>query len=119
MAGKRGAHGEVLRTREHYRCIYHTSEVPGEYELDKAEMVLGQLSGLVGFVDEAKKSWYSIGEEDIMIEKNSEGLEAIVPLSALSSVVKGLLPVRQRRIYVPKAAREKAEVIVNELKGRH
>lgn len=116
--GKGGKPGEILRNREHYRCVYHTPEVPDEDDLDKAKTVLEKLSGIEGFVDEAKKSWYSIGEEDIMIEKYSDNQVEIVPLSTLSSVVKGLLPVRQRRIYVPKADKEKAELIVSQCMGR-
>jgi len=116
--GKGGEPGEILRNREHYRCVYHTPEVPDEDDLDKAKTVLEELSAIVGFVDEAKKSWYSIGEEDIMIEKNSDNQVEIVPLSTLSSVVKGLLPVRQRRIYVPKSDKENAELIVSKCMGR-
>lgn len=105
--------GRILKSREHYRCIYHTPEIPDEDDLDKASMVLEKLTGLVAFVDEAKKSWYSAGEEDIMIVKTRDNLEEILPLSSMSTVVKGLLPVRQRRIYVPKNDKVKAELIVN------
>lgn len=42
----------------------------------------------------------------------------VVPLSSVSSVVKGLLPIRQRRIYVAEQDKEEAERIVSKsLKG--
>lgn len=116
---KGGNPGEILRKRDHYRCVFRTPEIPSENDLDSANKVLGQLSEYVGFVDEAEKSWYSIGKEDIMILVSMTGQEEIVPLSSLSSVVKGLLPVRQRRIYVPKQKKSKAEQIVNQCVGRN
>lgn len=116
--GKGGQDGEILRHRKHHRCVYHTPEIPTEDELDQADSVLEKLGELVRFVDEPEKSWYSFGEKDIMIEQTRAGNVNIVPLSSVSSVVKGLLPIRQRRIYVAEQDKKSAEKIVNEfLKG--
>jgi len=53
-----------------------------------------------------------------MIELNRAGNVKVVPLSSVSSVVKGLLPIRQRRIYVAEQDKEEAERIVRKsLKG--
>jgi len=53
-----------------------------------------------------------------MIELNRAGNVKVVPLSSVSSVVKGLLPIRQRRIYVAEQDKEEAERIVSKsLKG--
>lgn len=116
---KGGEAGKILKHRKHCRCVYHTSETPDENELDKANRVLEQLSELVEFVDEAEKSWYSTGEEDLMITKPGIGYEETVPLSLLSSVARGLLPVCQRRIYVAEENRDRANSIVNECLRRN
>jgi len=110
--GKGGEPGRILCNRQHHRCIYSTPEVPDENDLDKASEILEKLSDLVGFVDEAKKSWYSIGEEDIMIVKQRGMQEDVLPLSSLSSIVRGLVPVRQRRIYVSAVNKETAEEMI-------
>jgi len=102
--GKGGKDGSALRERKHHRCVFSTSEVPTEEELDHSEIVRERLSELVQFVDEPEKSWYSAGEKDIMIEKNNvaPGVKETWPLSSFSNIVKGLVPIRQRRIYVYK-----------------
>lgn len=115
--GKGGEPGWILCNRQHHRCIYSTSEVPDENDLDKASEILEKLSDLVGFVDEAKKSWYSIGEEDIMIVKQRGMQEDVLPLSSLSSIVRGLVPVRQRRIYVSAGNKETAEQMIKGFTG--
>lgn len=116
---KGGEAGDILRFRKHYRCVFHTPETPNENDLDKANMVLEKLSGIVEFVDEAEKSWYSTGEEDLMIVKPGLGYEEVVPLSSLSSVARGLLPVCQRRIYVAQKNKDRANLIINKCLGRN
>ena len=112
--GKGGKDGCALRERKHHRRVFYTSEVPTEAELDQSKAALEKLSGLVQFVDEPEKSWYSTGEKDIMIERNvAPGLKKTLPLSSFSSVVRGLLPIRQRRIYVSLQDKSKAEALLN------
>jgi HD superfamily phosphohydrolase len=112
--GKGGKDGCALRERKHHRCVFYTSEVPTEAELDQSEAAREKLSGLIQFVDEPEKSWYSTGEKDIMIERNvAPGLKETLPLSSFSSLVKGLLPIRQRRIYVSLRDKSKAEALLN------
>jgi len=110
--GKGNEAGMILRHRQHHRCIHSTPEVPNEHDLDKANEILRELSNLVGFVDEAQKSWYNADEEDIMIAKRQGMQEHVFPLSSISTIVKGLVPVRQRRIYVPVANKKTAEQIL-------
>lgn len=112
--GKGGENGGILRKRGHHRCVFCTSEVPTENELDQSNAVLRKLSKLVGFVDSPEKSWYSMGEKDILIERDVSNTKEVVPLSSISSVVRGLLPIRQRRIYVAKEEQNDAKL---KLKG--
>jgi hypothetical protein len=112
--GKGGDDGYALRKRKHHRCVFYTSEVPTEAELDQSNEALKKLSKLKPFVDEPEKSWYSIGESDIMIERN---VEEVQPLSTFSSVVRGLLPIRQRRIYVSLEDQKEAESLLNKKEG--
>lgn len=109
---KGGEAASIIKNRRHYRCVYHTPEVPNENDLDKANVVLGKLSGFPHFADEAEKSWYSRDKGEVMVVLKGKEREHTVPLASLSSVVKGLLPVRQRRIYVSKENKERAEQIV-------
>ena len=116
--GKGGKDGCALRERKHHRRVFYTSEVPTETELDQSKAALEKLSGLIQFVDEPEKSWYSTGEKDIMIERNvAPGKKETVPLSSFSSVVRGLLPIRQRRIYVSQQDKSKAETLLVRKEG--
>jgi HD superfamily phosphohydrolase len=113
--GEGGRNGDLLKERKHHRCIFCTPEVPTEDELKQSNAALGKLSELIRFVDSPEKSWYSIGEKDILIERDVSGIKEVVPLSSISSVVRGLLPIRQRRIYVAKEDRDSAKL---KLKGK-
>lgn len=86
-----------MRTRCHHRSVYRTQEVPLESEIEESQNILTILGDLAEFVDDAEKSWYSFDNEDIMIARDNNPHEG-VPLSTLSSIVKCLSPVRQRRI---------------------
>ncbi len=111
--GKGGHDAHALKERKHHRCVFNTSEVPTEAELDRSNEVLDMLSKFKPFVDEPNKSWYSGGESDIMIERDAtSGQKETVPLPFISSVVGGLLPIRQRRIYVSLEDREEAELLL-------
>ena len=113
--GEGGRNGDLLKERKHHRCIFCTPEVPTEDELKQSNAAIGKLSELIRFVDSPEKSWYSIGEKDILIERDVSGIKEVVPLSSISSVVRGLLPIRQRRIYVAKEDRDSAKL---KLKGK-
>ncbi|OQA07283.1 MAG: deoxyguanosinetriphosphate triphosphohydrolase [Firmicutes bacterium ADurb.Bin373] len=116
--GKGGEDGYALKERKHHRCVFYTSEVPTETELDRSNEVLEELSRFKPFVDEPKKSWYSEGESDIMIESDiAPDQKETVPLSSISSVVRGLLPIRRRRIYVSLGNQKEAELLLNRKGG--
>lgn len=116
--GKGGKDGYAIKERKHHRRVFYTSEVPTEAELDQSKSAQEKLTGLIQFVDEPEKSWYSTGEKDIMIERNvAPGKKEVVPLSSFSSVVRGLLPIRQRRIYVSLQDKSKAETLLVRKEG--
>ena len=113
--GKGGKDGYALKERKHHRRVFYTSEVPTEAELGQSKLALQKLSGLTQFVDEPEKSWYSTGVRDIMIERNvAPGQKETLPLSSFSSVIRGLLPIRQRRIYVSLQDKSKAEALLKD-----
>lgn len=74
--------------------------------------VESDLGDLVRFVDDARSSWYRFDDKEIPIVSENDG--SIVSLSSLSSVVRGLQPVQQKRIYIantPDARREADQAI--------
>lgn len=102
-SGAAGLHGEIILKRNHYRCVDATNEVPKAEELTEMEEICKHFQEEIGFIDEADKSWYQLGSEDIAIVRNGGKFkeEKVEPLSHLSTVVKGLVPIKQKRIYVP------------------
>ncbi len=118
-SGAGGELGEIFKERKHYRSVFQTREIPQPDELDFIENVGIELDKLPieGFIDNATSSWYKIGKEDIAIriEYNSE--RKTVPLSSLSSIVKGLAPVMQQRIYVPFERKQEVLEIIKKMRG--
>ncbi len=111
-SGDAGEHGSILRERRHHRCVYQTKEVPTVDELNRLEEVRNKLDSIISFVDQAEKSWYKFEKEDVNImpshgERDVKNANTIL-LSSLSSVVKGLKAVMQKRVYVPLEGKEKA-----------
>jgi HD superfamily phosphohydrolase len=106
--------GEALLNRHHDRAVFETGEVATPEELNQFNQVRAELGDLVSFTDDAEKSWYKLDkDEDIFINATTRAIGATLkPLSQLSSVVSGLAPVRQRRIYVHEEDRGRAQAIV-------
>jgi len=115
--GEGEKHGKLLRERRHFRCVYQTPEVPSQEDLEFAEHVSSTLGDLVGFEDTASSSWYKFDSADIpVLLRPGQGDEELTALSRLSSVVKGLKAVNQRRVYVPYHKREEARKKVQQLR---
>lgn len=109
-------HARILRERRHHRCVHATPEVPDSEELDFVEHVCQHLGAMVSHVDRASKSWYNLDEgEEILILMNPGQDERLKPLSQLSTVVKGLKPVNQARVYVPLEQRDEALRLVKQM----
>lgn len=104
-----GDHGEILRSRKHYRMVYTTSEVVTDNEISDVEELADKLEPHGCVVRDAEKSWYKSGSEEIKVWRTSGSAECSVPLQTLSPVVAGLIKVNQRRLYVPKCNRPAAE----------
>jgi uncharacterized protein len=113
--GGGGEHGECLRTRNHFRLIYHTNEVPDEKNLQQLEKVKAQLGSLVVAEEPASKSWYKTGPTDIPVV---DGLDETIvkPLSYYSSVVKNLETNSQVLLYARREDSAKAKKLVNEVR---
>lgn len=108
-SGGGGRDGRILRERTHDVCVYHTTEVPSIQELEQLQALTERLGDLISFVDEASRSWYAMGEDDVAVLCNpGKSYERVRRLSELSNVVAGLKPVRQRRVYVPREAKAAA-----------
>lgn len=107
----------LLKDRKHFRCVFKTRENPTPQEIDLCESIGNEFNRLEipGFQDNASSSWYKVGNEDILICSEDENDRKTVPLSSLSSLVKGLSPVIQQRIYVPIRERDKAKEIINRI----
>lgn len=117
--GGGGKDGEIIRERKHHRCIFQTPEIPGKSDLEEAEKVLEKLRDCVSFTDTAESSWYKLGEKDIpILVRPGKNDEKLTPLSSLSSVVNGLKPISQRRIYVPIEKKDEARDIVSRIKNK-
>jgi HD superfamily phosphohydrolase len=101
-----GEHGKIILERTHDKCVYQTSEVPDEFELDRFKDVCDAFKSEISFDDSSEKSWYKTGKEDILIlcdpGENDERLE---PLSRKSSIVRTMQPIKQKRLYVKNGAK--------------
>jgi len=112
---KGGEHGARLAKRDHYREIYHTPESPTDGDLEELEKLKEELGELVAAEVPAEKSWYKTGKPDIPVVSRMRA-NSVKPLSKYSSVVAGIKPARQRRLYVRpedfKAAKKKKDSIL-------
>jgi hypothetical protein len=107
-AGKGGDDGTRLATRNHYREIRATPEVPTTQDLDRLSRWREALSELLRAEIPAEKSWYRIGPTDIPVI-TEDGTMRASPLSQYSSVVRGIEAVHQIRLYVRREDRADAE----------
>lgn len=111
-AGKGGEHGERLARRNHYREVYHTPEVPKLRDLRELERVRQKIGSLLAAEENAEKSWYKVGQEDIPVR--GQGRRGRVKtLSRYSSFVASMKPIRKVMVYVrpedAEAARQKLD----------
>jgi hypothetical protein len=84
--GEGGDHGRRLASRNHFREVYHTPEVPSPADLDHLEKVRNQLGKLVRAEEHAEKSWYKVGNADIPVVSEDDN-RRVLPLSSHSTVV--------------------------------
>ncbi len=110
--GKGGEHGERLANRNHYREVHHTPEVPKPPDLKELERVREKLGSMVVAEENAEKSWYKIGQEDIPV-RGQRKRPKVKTLSKYSSFVARMKPIRKVMLYArpehAEAARKKLE----------
>ena len=111
---KAGDHGEILRSRQHYRMVFTTTEVVTDDEISQVEELADKLEPHGCVVRDAEKSWYKSGSAEIKVWRTSGSSKRSVPLQTLSPVVAGLIKVNQRRLYVPEGNRQAAEAAVRQ-----
>lgn len=116
--GKGGEHGEILRNRNHHRLVYETEEfVDGELQVQRADKKFSKIKNQItelGCVERlVTGSWYKQDLRTEILVRRSDGISAkATQLSNLSNVVKSLKAVNQKRLYVPEASRDSAEIKV-------
>jgi len=99
--GNGGKHGKLISERRHYRKVYETPEVPSQEDVEALNKIWDEIGNDDAFLDKAESSWYKFDNTDIPILENiNKSGEKVTYLSKLSSVVYGLKPVGQSRIYV-------------------
>ena len=97
--GKGGEHGSRLKSRDHYRRIFHTPEVSSEKDLELLEKVKERLGKLLAANEPASKSWYKTGTPDIPVVNDIDE-KTVSPLSEKSNVVANLKANNQVFLYV-------------------
>ncbi|MHC9541026.1 MAG: HD domain-containing protein [Vulcanimicrobiota bacterium] len=107
QSGDGGEHGRRIIERRHYRRLYETIECPQDKDLGLLSEIEDKFRDFIVFIDKAEKSWYKVEDKEIPIL--SQDGRNFMKLSNQSSVVKGLKPVRQLRLYT--AEDDKAKVI--------
>lgn len=105
---KGGSHGDRIRSRNHYRRVHHTPEVPNQKDLELLDEVKDQLGKLLRAEETASKSWYKTGLPDIPVVDDHNPKD-VQPLSKHSSVVRGLKANNQVFLYVEPEKFELAE----------
>ncbi len=97
--GKGGEHGERLARRNHYREVYHTPEVPKPRDLRELARVREKIGSLLAAEENAEKSWYKVGPEDIPVI-GQPAPRKVKALSKYSSFVASMEPIRKVMVYV-------------------
>lgn len=116
--GKGGIHGEIIRKRGHYRKVYQTPESPSESDLESFECLSSKLGDFNVFVDVASSSWYKFDTAEIpILLRVTVSNEELTVLSLLSSIVRGLKTVSQRRIYAPYKRRDEVGEYIRKLRS--
>ena len=113
--GKGGEHGKRLANRKHYREVYHTLETPTEEDTEKFDRVKAVLDNFHTVERSAAKGWYKPQIADAILVKISNPSAGVLPLSACSSLAKGLHPIRQKLLYVRPEDAEEARAKIKSL----
>jgi uncharacterized protein len=113
-SGRGGDDGVRLCSRNHFRRVYDTPEIPTKRDLEMLERVKKKLGKLIAAEESSSKSWYKTGPPDIPVV-DDHNPQDVKPLSKYSSVVRGLKANNQIFLYVAPENFEKAESKVREI----
>jgi HD superfamily phosphohydrolase len=116
--GKGGEHGRRLAQRDHYREVFHTPEDPTPQDMKELQRVREELGELIRAEESAAKSWYNLGTADIQVFSRT-GRPSMKPLSAHSTVLAGLRPLRKVMVYVSREDGDRAQNKIRQAMGRH
>jgi uncharacterized protein len=122
--GGGGPHGEIIRTRNHFRLVYETEEgLEDAGRLERARKTLEAAKNTIGNLGviekKARKSWYSTSSShDILVREAGSEDSKGVPLSQRTAVVKSLIPVDQMRLYVPSEHADSARKKISEFRAK-
>jgi uncharacterized protein len=112
--GRGGEDGFRLKSRNHYRRVFHTPEISGEKDLEQLQAVKKGLGKLLAAEEPASKSWYKTGTPDIPVVNDIDE-KTVKPLSEHSNVVANLRANNQVFLYVRPEDADKGRKIVNEV----
>jgi HD superfamily phosphohydrolase len=115
--GKGGDLGRRLAERDHFREVFHTPETPTPEDIAELDRIRQALGELIKTEESAEKSWYNLGNEDILVVSRSGGLK-IKPLSAYSSVAASLQPIRKVMLYASREDLSKVNQKLSEVRHK-
>jgi len=110
--GEGGEHGRRLRSRDHFRNVYHTPEVSKRADLSKLEKIIKAIGPLLAAEESATKSWYKTDKADIPVLGQAAQL---APLSSFSSVLANLKKNNQVLLYAKSEEADDARQKVDEV----
>lgn len=113
-AGGGGEDGDRIRSRNHFRQVFHTPESPATEDVEQLQEMKLKLGALVVAEEPAEKSWYKTGPLDIPV-LGDIGTNIVSPLSKHSSVVANMKPNNQVFLYVKPEDVQRAKQIVDEV----
>jgi len=117
QSGGGGGHGEILRSRNHFREVYHTAEIARDKDLKLAEKIAKKLGALLQWVADPEHSWYKLAGEILVAQGPDNSVSRkLIPLSQYSNIVAALKPnTNMRRLYVLHKDVAEARKIIDKL----
>jgi len=112
----------ALRNRQHYRLVFESPEVANTSDILFVENAMTELknAGINPVRRDSSKSWYKFDNPatEILVHRvDGRTDDEVVPMTEVSTSVKGLPPVRQSRIYVAQSQRKEARKVINTLQA--
>lgn len=104
--GQGGDPGRRLRERDLYNEVWCSPEFPSPGDEAKLNAVIEKLGGLCAARCDAEKSWYKVGNLDLLVVENRS--KRTKPLSLCSTIVGNMRPTRRTRLYVKREDRDEA-----------